>query len=415
MERNVQLAEASRDPRPFARTDLSAGDLRLLHRKRWGQAQVRVATIDGQPWVIKDFSHSIVAKYLWGRWLLSRELRALRQLDDVPGTPDGAFRLDRDAICYHYVAGETLRDLRHRRETLDGTFFYRLEETVGNMHARGVAHMDLGNLRNLLVNRSTGQPHVIDFGSALFLAAAPFGLATRMRRIDRSRLYKCWRQLSPDTLDDERRQYLQQHYHKHHFKPKHWGSQMTTSIRQFFHNPTLRKGFRAIRLPLGILLVVLLASQIKEDWFWPGAAISTLGALLQAWAFACIDTQTTLANRGPYSLVRNPQYITRFLLVIGIVVMTGNPWLIAIASVIYYFYAVTRVEREEALLPEVFGAAYRTYCESVPRFVPRLANLDRDKLLYWNPRAFRKNHGLTNLATVFGGLLAIYLWVFLVR
>src|SRR5690606_24273809 len=187
-------------PRPFARTDLSAGDLRLLHRKRWGQAQVRVATIDGQPWVIKDFSHSIVAKYLWGRWLLSRELRALRQLDDVPGTPDGAFRLDRDALCYRYVAGETLRDLRHRRETLDGTFFYQLEETVGNMHARAVAPVDLCNLRHILVKRGTGQPHGIDFGSALFLAAARFGLAARMGRTDGPRLYKCRRELFADTV-----------------------------------------------------------------------------------------------------------------------------------------------------------------------------------------------------------------------
>lgn len=413
MNKEGHWEEAPGAARPFSRADIEARPLQPLHRKRWGQAQVLKATFDHQDWVIKDFSHSLIARFLWGRWLLGRELRALKRLEAVPGVPRAAFRLDRDAICYHYASGHTLRQLRARRSNLDGNFFGQLEHTVERMHDAGIAHLDLGNLRNILVVRD--KPHVIDFGSCLFTDGLPKTLSQRAQQIDRSRLYKCWAQLSPRTLGPERAHYLASHYHKHHFKPKHWGNQMNATIRQTFHNPSFRRWFRKSRVVLGVLLLVLVMSQIKAAWYWPGAAVAGVGALLQAWCFACIDTQTTLADKGPYSLVRNPQYLTRFFLILGVVLMTGNPWLIAAVSVLYYFYAVTRVEREEALLPQVFGDSYRDYCDRVPRFLPRLTNISRERLWHWNPQAFRKNHGITNLTTVVVALALLYLWAFAIH
>lgn len=412
MAKHTHWVDSALAPPPFQRAHLNGEALQELHRKRWGQARVRRCQINGQDWVVKDFAESTVARFLWGRWLLARELRALQRLETVPGVPRDAFRLDRDAIAYRYAAGETLRALRTRRARVPDNFFPQLESTVEQMHQAGIAHLDLGNLRNILCVK--GQPHLIDFGSCLFLDDLPAPLSRRACQVDRSRLYKCWAQLSPTTLGSVRARYLADHYHKHHFKPKHWGSQMLTAVRQSFHNPSFRRWFRKSRVLLGILLLVLVMSQIKAAWYWPGAAIATVGALLQAWCFACIDTQTTLADRGPYSLVRNPQYITRFFLILGIVLMTGNPWLVAGTAVLYYFYAVTRVEREEALLPEALGDDYRDYCNRVPRFLPRLGNLSRQQLWHWNPQAFRKNHGLANLATVFTALALLYIWAFLV-
>lgn len=410
MNKEGHWEDAIASCRPFSRADVEPLPLKPLHRKRWGQARVFRVTINQQPWVIKDFSRNRVARFLWGRWLLARELRALKCLEKVPGVPKSPFQLDRDAIAYRFVSGETLRQLRSQRAAVADDFFPQLENTVQRMHDAGVAHLDLGNLRNILNNQ--GQPRLIDFGSSLFLDGLPRPLAQRARQIDRSRLYKCWAQLSPKTLGPERASFLAQHYHKHHFKPKHWGSQMLTAMRQSFHNPSLRRWFRKSRVVLGILFLIVVMSQIKAAWYWPGAIIATVGALLQAWCFACIDTQTTLADRGPYSLVRNPQYLTRFLLVLGVVLMTGNPWLIAGTTVLYYFYAVTRVEREEALLPEALGEPYRDYCQRVPRFLPRLGNLDSERLWHWNPAAFRKNHGRTNLVTVFAALAMLYVWAF---
>lgn len=410
MDREAHWINTPSNPSPFQRVDLQSHDLQPLHRNRWGQARVVRGRLAGEDWVIKDFGHSHLVRWLWGRWLLARELRALQRLERIPGIPTRAFRLDRDAIGYRYTAGDTLRDLRNRHDIIDGRFFQHLEVTIDQMHDRGVAHLDLGNLRNILVTRDSRRPHVIDFGSCVFLEHVPAVLARRLCRIDRSRLYKAWSQLSPDTLGTERAEYLADHYHQHHSKPKHWGRQMSHTIREFFHNPSLRRWFRKLRLPLGIAFLVLVMSQIQLAWYWPGAVMALCGALLQAWSFACIDTQTVLANKGPYSLVRNPQYLTRFLLVIGVVLMTGNVWLVLVTSVLYYFYAVTRVEREEALLPDIFGASYRHYCDTVPRFLPRLGNLSGERLWHWNWHAFAKNHGATNLATVVSVLVLLYAW-----
>ncbi|WP_111495256.1 methyltransferase [Marinobacter bohaiensis] len=412
MDKHLHWTELTGGDPPFARRDIVPYRTQPLYRSRWGQAHVSRGLLAGRDWVIKDVAANRITKFLWGRWLLSREHRAMHRLTGLPGMPAEAFRLDRDALCYRFVAGSTLRQYREDKAPLPPDFFPQLEAAVDQVHGRGVVHMDLGNTRNILVSDDTGEPRLIDFGSCVFTERLPSRLAERLQRIDRSRVYKSWAKLAPDSFDAGRAEYLASHYHRHHLKPKHWGSRMIRSMRGFFHNPTLRRGFRKTRLPLGIAFLALVMSQISAAWFWPGAMVATVGALLQAWCFACIDTQKTLADRGPYSLVRNPQYLTRFLLIIGVVLMTGNPWLLGLTAVIYYFYAVTRVEREEALLPEVFGAAYRDYCQRVPRFLPRLANLDGERLRYWNPQAFRKNHGVTNLATVALCLVLLYGWAF---
>ncbi|BES70310.1 hypothetical protein RE428_13280 [Marinobacter nanhaiticus D15-8W] len=415
MDKDLQWADVIVGHQPFTRGDIGsqpAASLSSLYRTRWGQARVSRGLVAGHEWVIKDVSGNRVTKYLWGRWLLAREYRALKLLMNLPGVPREPFMLDRDALCYRYIGGTTLRERRERNDKLDAGFFLRLEGTLRQIHDRGVVHMDLGNTRNILVADETGEPGVIDFGSCVFTQFVPKQLTHRLQRMDYSRLYKSWARLAPESLDDDRTRYLQAYYHRHHSKPKHWGRDMTHAIRQFFHNATFRQWFRKLRVPLGIALLVLIMSEISAAWYWPGAAVALVGALLQAWSFACIDTQKVLADKGPYSLVRNPQYITRFLLVIGVVMMTGSPWLVLATMALYYFYAVTRVEREEALLPTVFGDAYRDYCERVPRFVPRLTNLDRERLLHWNWHAFRKNHGASNLATVLACLGILYIWAF---
>lgn len=68
---------------------------------------------------------------------------------------------------------------------------------------------------------------------------------------------------------------------------------------------------------------------------------------------------------------------------------------------IYYFYATTRVEREEVLLPILLGERCRDYRATVPRFRLRLSGLRRAPLWHWDAYAFSKNHGVTDLLMVF--------------
>lgn len=169
------------------------------------------------------------------------------------------------------------------------------------------------------------------------------------------------------------------------------------SINDLFNNLRLRKTLLAARVPIALVLAVVLVLNLDRAWFWPGLAVSALGMLLQLWVFGCIKTREVLAVNGPYMFVRNPMYIARFLLVAGLILMTGYPWLLVVFAPVYYLYMVNRVKREEPVLVEAFGDAYRDYRDHVPRFVPALHPYPRGRFAFFSMENFRRQHGLVNL------------------
>ncbi|MDQ3238790.1 MAG: isoprenylcysteine carboxylmethyltransferase family protein, partial [Actinomycetota bacterium] len=78
-----------------------------------------------------------------------------------------------------------------------------------------------------------------------------------------------------------------------------------------------------------------------------------------------------LVLEGPYRYVRNPLYVTDFLLILGTALLCGNWFLISLA-VLYLLQLALQLPLEERELRRRFGAQYRRYCQLVPRFVPRL-------------------------------------------
>lgn len=178
------------------------------------------------------------------------------------------------------------------------------------------------------------------------------------------------------------------------------------SINDVFNNVTLRKALLALRLPIALVLVAALVWNIDPHWFWPGLAVSLAGMALQLWVFGCIRTREVLAVNGPYMFVRNPMYIARFLLILGLVLMVGIPWLLLVYVPLYYFYMVNRVEREEPVLEKTFGADYLEYRRHVPRFLPALRPYRKGRFWFFSAGNFKRQHGLENLAA-FGLLYAL--------
>jgi len=185
-----------------------------------------------------------------------------------------------------------------------------------------------------------------------------------------------------------------------------------SSVNNVFNNYRLRKTLLALRLPIAVALAVALVLNIDPEWFWPGLVVSLLGMLLQLWVFGCIKTREVLAVNGPYMFVRNPMYIARFLLIAGLVLMTGVPWLLLVLAPVYYLYMVNRVKREEPVLDQAFGDAYREYCESVPRFLPSLRPYEKGHFAFFDVDNFRRQHGLTNLVLFMAVYVVCYLAAF---
>ena len=99
-----------------------------------------------------------------GRLLGSREQWFMDRLAGIEGIPVSlgpivaAGRPVPNAVSHLYIEGQALGE----GQWVDDSFFPRLERIVAEMHARGVAHVDLNKRENILVD-SLGRPHLLDY------------------------------------------------------------------------------------------------------------------------------------------------------------------------------------------------------------------------------------------------------------
>jgi protein-S-isoprenylcysteine O-methyltransferase Ste14 len=163
-----------------------------------------------------------------------------------------------------------------------------------------------------------------------------------------------------------------------------------------FQHPGLRSFLVKARLPLFIAVLLAVAPFVKREWLLAGFIVSMVGEFIQLWCFASLDKNATLTIRGPYTMVRNPMYLGRFFIPLGFLMLLGQWWLLLAYAVIYWMYMDARVQREEAHLKPIFGAAYETYLAQVRRFVPGSPQAGTT-VAYWNWTLFSQNHAGRNL------------------
>lgn len=114
---------------------------------------------------------------------------------------------------------------------------------------------------------------------------------------------------------------------------------------------------------------------------WAGAAMVVAGGLLAERALAHLGRNTTptalprpdatLVTSGPYRYVRHPLYTSGMLSLPGFALLTGS-WPVAAGGFLALLTLAVRTRREERLLVERFGDAYRTYAARTPRYLPRI-------------------------------------------
>jgi len=189
---------------------------------------------------------------------------------------------------------------------------------------------------------------------------------------------------------------------------------MLQAIHDIFNNPAARKLFLRLRYVLSLVLLALLAHYADATRFLPAFLVSLFGEAIQLWSFASLVKNEQLTARGPYVMVRNPMYLGRFFLVLGLMLLLDNPYLTAAYVVLYYFYMVNRVQREEKRLVELLGQPYRDYCARVNRFLPSFGRLSDPAVRFFNWGVMRRNNGHWNLLAtlLFYGVLYGYVVYF---
>ncbi len=160
------------------REEIARSTAGILHSGDQVKADLLLVDVGEGVMVVKDF----FAKPAWvrplGRLQISREARAYRWLERVPGIPGFVGRVDPWALALEKVEGERLAFAESRFR--DGeTHIRRLRSLIDRLHAAGVFHQDLRGRENVLL-RPDGEIVLLDLAGAICLR--PGGLAHRLFR-----------------------------------------------------------------------------------------------------------------------------------------------------------------------------------------------------------------------------------------
>jgi protein-S-isoprenylcysteine O-methyltransferase Ste14 len=112
---------------------------------------------------------------------------------------------------------------------------------------------------------------------------------------------------------------------------------------------------------------------------WSGLALLVLGAALATWSRRTMQgagtsmhpalPATALVVAGPFRFSRNPMYLARTLLYLGLGCLVNALWVVAflVPLLLVMHYGV--IAREERYLGAKFGEAYRHYQADVRRWL----------------------------------------------
>jgi serine/threonine protein kinase len=105
-----------------------------------------------------------------------------------------------------FIPGKPIR----RGEILQPSFYSQLEQVLGEIHQRGVVHLDLRHKGNILIS-DKGEPFLIDFNSSFSFKKKGFlrrFLFPILRWVDYGGLLKLKQRASPSLMTPEELSFL---------------------------------------------------------------------------------------------------------------------------------------------------------------------------------------------------------------
>jgi protein-S-isoprenylcysteine O-methyltransferase Ste14 len=139
---------------------------------------------------------------------------------------------------------------------------------------------------------------------------------------------------------------------------------------------------------LGLAAIVIFSNFLSPDWKNKiadeildviGIGLIFFGFLFRIAARGykeeMCDNGRALVKDGPYAIIRNPMYFGTFMIGAGIVAMLLKFWVLVIFSAVFFMIYIPQMKKEEHVLLERFGQAYKEYCRVTPKYIPRIGYL----------------------------------------
>lgn len=188
-------------PPPLARADLGNRPASSTTRRRPLAAEQWLHEAGGTRWIVKDFSgHPWWVRWTTGAWLIRREYAVMTRLRGLPGIPQQVLRIDRLTLAYPCVEGTPLASTPARQLSPD--FFRRYEALLDELHARGIAHLDLNNEASVLVTPDQ-RPVLLNFRFHLAFPRPFTRLTHWLAWFDLRAFNRAWNRYLLQQLQDE--------------------------------------------------------------------------------------------------------------------------------------------------------------------------------------------------------------------
>jgi serine/threonine protein kinase len=174
---------------------------------RAGKPDLIQLNVEGRALMVKDVRRkNFLLRWTLGLWLIHKEWKIYSRLTGMKGVPQPVERIDRFAFAMEFIPGRSIL----RGDPLPSSFFSDLERVLGEVHGRGVVHLDLRHKGNILVSEK-GEPFLIDFNSSF--AFRERGILRRylfplLRWVDYGGLLKLKKRISPSFLTPDETAFL---------------------------------------------------------------------------------------------------------------------------------------------------------------------------------------------------------------
>jgi protein-S-isoprenylcysteine O-methyltransferase Ste14 len=161
-----------------------------------------------------------------------------------------------------------------------------------------------------------------------------------------------------------------------------------------YNRPLFFVRLAAIYLFLALMLVLSRPSPLTVTI---GFAVAVVGEAIRFWAAGHLLKTEELVTSGPYRFTRNPLYLGRLLIFVGLAIMARLPyganWLVLVLGCAVFFgYYMRRKERVEPdRLRRKHGEAFERYFRAVPALFPTVHPYPESASAGWSSDRMLRN------------------------